>query len=124
MPHITAYLTRNISEVMDIPRLLADIVAAVHAADPKEFPLPGLRARSVVSEHWHAADGNPDNATIHVELRLIAGRSDELLAKVAASVLDMCEKSASRYAGKPMSLSVEFADMARSHYYARNSLKA
>lgn len=124
MPHITAYLTKNVARTMDVRGLLAGIVTAVHETDPKGFPLAALRAKSVVSEQWYAADGNPDNATIHVEMHLLAGREDALLARVAANILDACEAAARPFAGRPLSLSVEFVDMTRSHYSARSTLKA
>lgn len=124
MPHITAYLTKNVAETIDVQGLLASIVVAIHETSPKDFSPVALRAKSVVSEHWHAADGNSDNATIHVEMHLLAGRDETLLRRVATNILDACETATRPYAGKPLSLSVEFVDMARSHYIARNAIKA
>lgn len=123
MPHITAYLTENVAAIMDVRGLLGCIVTAIHETDPQSFPLAGLRAKAIVSECWYAADGNPENATIHVEMHLLAGRDDALVMKVAANILDACEKAARSFAGKPLSLSVEFVDMARSRYSARSTIK-
>lgn len=122
MPHIAVHLTQNIAGLLDMDSMLEGCVRAVHDTAPEEFPLSGLRARAAVSSSWYAADGNPENATIHVELHLIAGRDAGLCKRVAEAVLDDLQaRTGPAYAGKPLSLSVEFFEMERRNYFARNT---
>ena len=83
MPHLTVEYTANLDRSLNVPELV-DTLHAV-AASIEAFPLAGIRTRAVRIEHFRFADGHPDNAWVHVVLRIAHGRT--LAVKQAAGEL-------------------------------------
>ncbi|MEQ8661885.1 MAG: 5-carboxymethyl-2-hydroxymuconate isomerase [Gammaproteobacteria bacterium] len=73
MPHLTIEYTANLDHRLDVPALIATLHAA--AAAIEAFPLAGIRTRAVRLAHYRFADGHPDNAFVHLTLRIAHGRS-------------------------------------------------
>lgn len=76
MPHLTVEYTANLEPVLRLPALLA----ALHdtAAGIEAFPFAGLRTRAERRDHWLVADSHPDNAFVHLILRIAHGRTLEV----------------------------------------------
>ncbi|MEQ8233961.1 MAG: 5-carboxymethyl-2-hydroxymuconate Delta-isomerase [Gammaproteobacteria bacterium] len=76
MPHLTIEYTANLDHRLDVPALIETLHAA--AASIEAFPLAGIRTRAVRHAAYRFADGHPDNAFVHLTLRIAHGRSLEL----------------------------------------------
>lgn len=84
MPHIVIEYTANLEAELNLPAL----IEALHkvAAGIEAFPLAGLRTRAERRDHYLIADGHPDNAFIHLSLRIAHGRTLEV-RKAAGDLL-------------------------------------
>lgn len=110
MPHQIVEYSANLEGVIDV-RALVDCLHAA-ALETGIFPLAGLRTRAVRRDVYRIADGHPDNAFVHVLLRIRYGRSladreraaDEI-SKALFAFLD--DVSASR----PLAISLDIQDI-------------
>lgn len=73
MPHQIVEYSANLEDVIDVSALINCLHEAALATGI--FPLAGLRTRATRREHYRIADGHPDNAFVHVLLRIRFGRS-------------------------------------------------
>ncbi|MDH5344551.1 MAG: 5-carboxymethyl-2-hydroxymuconate Delta-isomerase, partial [Gammaproteobacteria bacterium] len=75
MPHQIIEYSANLDSRMDIQALIDGMhEAALHV---EGLPMGGLRTRAARRENFHVADRHPDNAFVHMILKLGHGRSTE-----------------------------------------------
>ena len=72
MPHIIVEHSANLADHLAVDGLLSGLHAA--ALETGIFPLGGLRSRAAERTLYRIADGDPDNAFVHVVLRIGHGR--------------------------------------------------
>ncbi|MFO1351088.1 MAG: 5-carboxymethyl-2-hydroxymuconate Delta-isomerase [Gammaproteobacteria bacterium] len=72
MPHIVVEYSTNLAPRIDVAALLRALHRA--ALDTGVFPIGGLRTRAAPRQDYVIADGHPDNAFVHVTLRIGHGR--------------------------------------------------
>lgn len=75
MPHIWVEYSANLSDALNVPRLLRTVQDAV-IDDGSIFPFAGARTRAVPVENYLIVDGHPDNGFVHVLVKIGPGRSD------------------------------------------------
>jgi len=110
MPHITIEYTANLEPELDVPALIAALHAT--AATIEAFPLAGLRTRSERREHFRVADGHPDNAFVHVVLRIAHGRPLDVRKAAGDALFDsLCRSLASIEAHRPLAVSFEVQEI-------------
>lgn len=110
MPHIIVEYSSNLDKSMDVPALLN----ALHQAmiDTGSAPLEGIRTRAERREHYCVADRNPDNAYVHIVVRMREGRPKEVYQKVAEMLMAAAEKSLEQTLQKhPMQLALEMHEI-------------
>lgn len=75
MPHMTVDYSANLEEQIDIRALCQ----ALHRAmvETGMFEIGGIRVRALRVDHCVIADDDPQNAYVHLSLRVGAGRSVE-----------------------------------------------
>ncbi len=110
MPHQIVEYSANLDDALDIDALLACVHEA--ALGTGIFPLAGLRTRAVRRDHYRIADGHPDNAFVHVLLRIRFGRSLADRERAADAISDALfgflePVSASR----PLAISLDIQDI-------------
>lgn len=125
MPHQIVEYSANLEDAIDIDALLACVHEA--ALGTGIFPLAGLRTRAVRRDHYRIADGHPDNAFVHVLLRIRFGRSladRERAADVISQALFGFLEPVS--AVRPLAISLDIQDIDphtnRKHNNLRNYL--
>jgi 5-carboxymethyl-2-hydroxymuconate isomerase len=110
MPHQIVEYSANLEDVFDIDALLA----CVHEAALKTgiFPLAGLRTRASRRDHYRIADSHPDNAFVHVLLRIRFGRSladreraADTISRALFDFLDPVSQS------RPLAISLDIQDI-------------
>jgi len=76
MPHLTVEYTDNLAE----PRMseLLSALNAVLIAHGDIYPIGGIRARALKLTEYVVADGQHDDAFVHVTLKIGTGRSEEV----------------------------------------------
>ncbi|MGN6451325.1 MAG: 5-carboxymethyl-2-hydroxymuconate Delta-isomerase [Brucella intermedia] len=110
MPHRWVEYSANIEKEISVPQLLETVQDAL-IDDGSIFPLAGARTRGVRVDNYLVVDGHPDNAFVHVLLRVASGRSevDRKAAgeRVFAKVKD---NLAALMASRPLGLSVQMEE--------------
>lgn len=110
MPHIWVEYSANIEKEIDVPQLLETVQKAL-IDDGSVFPFAGARTRGVRVDNYLIVDGHPDNAFVHVLLRIAAGRSeaDRKAAgdRVFSNVKDYLSQIMAR---RPLGLSVQMEE--------------
>jgi 5-carboxymethyl-2-hydroxymuconate isomerase len=111
MPHLIVEYSANLDALLDIPQL----IVAVHAAaiETGVFPLGGIRTRAARRDVFRIADGHPDNAFIHIQARIGAGRRDEIREAAAGHIFAALKaQTAELFARHPLGLTMEVVEIA------------
>jgi len=121
MPHITVEYSANIREKVG-PQNLVD---RVHEAALRTgvFPIGGTRTRAVERSCYRIADGHPDNAFVHVVLRIRHGRDLETRRKVADEVFaELCKFLEPLFQSSPLGISLEIQEIDPAVSLKKNNL--
>ena len=121
MPHITLEYSHNLEKRAD----LEAVARRVHEAALATGVLPekGLRTRMERREVYHIADGHPDNAFVHVVVRLGHGRDQETRRRVGEAVFSaLADALAEDQATNPLALSCEVQEIHPDLSWKRNNL--
>lgn len=110
MAHIVIEHSDNLRGRLDVPQL----VRALHQAalGTGIFPIGGLRTRAYETSAYCIADGDPENAFVHVSIRVGHGR--DLATRRAACeriFAAACDHLASLFQSRPLAISVEMAEL-------------
>jgi len=123
MPHFTIEYSSNLDPDID----LRGIVDAVHqcAVDSGLFKVGGIRVRTSRHEIYKIADGNPENAFLHVRANILEGRSvadRERLGNSMIGAVDGLLVNAGKKRG--IALSVEVSEIDHNMSFKKNALHA
>lgn len=121
MPHVVVEYSANLEEQLDIRALLKKIHDAVLASGV--FKVSALRTRAERREVYVIADGDPDNAFIHVDVRMGPGRDATTRMSISQGVLDtIVAETREVFARTGLGLSVEVREIDNSAAVRRNNL--
>ena len=110
MPHFLVEYSENIEAALDIPRLFERLTET--AVETGVFALAGIRCRALPRARYRLADGHPDNAFLHLQLRIRAGRPlEDRKAAGEAIFATLSDHLAPIFAERPMMLSFEIAEI-------------
>ncbi len=123
MPHFVIEYSANLEPDID----LRVIVDAVHksAVDSGLFKIGGIRVRTLKHEIYKIADGNPENAFLHVRANILEGRAvedRERLGNTTIAAVDALLGNAHKKRG--IALSVEVSEIDHNMSFKKNSLHA
>jgi 5-carboxymethyl-2-hydroxymuconate isomerase len=93
VPHLTLEYSANLANddsIGTLCRKLAQCLDAQRENDQRVYPLGGIRVRAVRCEQYCIADGRPDAAFLHANLKIGAGRSES--AKTATGNTTICTR--------------------------------
>jgi 5-carboxymethyl-2-hydroxymuconate isomerase len=123
VPHITIEYSANLETDTDISNLVHTIHEVALASGV--FEVAAVRTRAARRDVYEIADGDPDNAFIHVELSVAPGRDAAVRQGVAKSVLDALTKlTEARATRSGLALSVEVREIDNATAQRRNNLHA
>ncbi len=110
MPHIQIEYSANLAGQLDFPvflRALRDSALATGV-----FPLGGIRVRAYQADHYVVADGHPDNAFVHIVLRVGHGRDLETRKRACETIFAAaCAQLQQLYASIPLGISLEMQEV-------------
>ncbi|MDG3087822.1 5-carboxymethyl-2-hydroxymuconate Delta-isomerase [Vibrio hannami] len=86
MPHLIVEYSANIEDELDVPELLK--VLNETAVSTGVFPLGGIRSRAIRCEHFRVAEGDPENAFIHLTTKVGNGRPEEVLKQAGDTIFE------------------------------------
>ena len=90
------------------------MVAAVHKAmlATGTFEIGGVRTRAERRDHFMVADGDPENAFIHVTARIGPGRSAEVKKAASAAILAALEPLIEKaFQSRGLGITIEVAEL-------------
>lgn len=122
MPHQIIEYSANLAPELDIDGL----VAVLHetAAGIDAFPPAGLRTRAGKREHYRVADNHPDNAFVHVVLRIAHGRSLTVQKAAGDKIFAaLCDYLAPIQSKSPLAISFEMQEIDPDRRWKKNNLR-
>lgn len=133
MPHFLVEYSANIEDELALPRLFERLTET--AVETGVFEMAGIRCRALPRAQYRVADGHPDNAFVHVQMRIGAGRSVETRRAAGEAIFAALNDHLARlFAERPLMLSFEIAEIhpelnfkksnIREHIKARTSQEA
>ena len=121
MPHITIEYSANLAGKVDFPRFLAVVQESALATGV--FPVGGIRVRAYQADHYRIADAHPDNAFMHVMLRVGHGRSVETRRRACEAIFGtICEQLETLYRAMPLGISLEMQEIDPAFSFKKNNL--
>jgi 5-carboxymethyl-2-hydroxymuconate isomerase len=110
VPHILIEYSANLRESVDFPEFLLTLRSA--ALTTGVFPLGGIRIRAYEAAHYLIADGHPDNAFVHIMLRVGHGRDLETRKRACDAIFAAaCEHLDALYRRTPLGISLEMQEI-------------
>jgi len=123
VPHQIVEYSSNLESQVDIAamiRLLHETVAGIDA-----FPRAALRTRVARRDQYCIADHHPDNAFVHVLLRIASGRSPEVKKAAGDRIFRvLCDYLAPVQASTPLGISFEIQEIDPVFRWKKNNLPA
>ena len=121
MPHLIIEHSANLKSRMDLSALARRLHVAALATGV--FPEKGLRTRLATRNDYWIADDHPDNAFIHLVLRIGFGR-DLATRKSAGDAIfkALCEGAADDQKRNPLALSCEIQEIDPELSWKKNNL--
>lgn len=124
MPHLTVEYTDNLPN----PRIkeLLKALNGVLLARPDIYPVGGLRARAYCLNEYELADStHPDDAFVHVTLKLGAGRSEEVKKATGDALFAVLTTHfADEFARRGLMLSQEIQEFSEAGTWKKNNIHA
>ena len=121
MPHIIVEYSANIRGRL-APE---DLLGRVHEAALRTgvFPIGGTRTRAAERSCYRIADGHPDNAFVHVVMRIAQGRDLETRRRVGEEVFrEVCNYLEPILQQSPLGISLEVQEIDPAVSLKRNNL--
>jgi 5-carboxymethyl-2-hydroxymuconate isomerase len=119
--HIVIEYSAGLRGRLELPAFLA----AVHQAalSTGVFPIGGIRTRAYEAEHYVIADGHPDNAFVHLSLKVGHGRDLETRKRACETIFEAaCRHLAPLFEALPIGISLEMQEIDPVLTYKKNNL--
>lgn len=121
MPHFILEYSSNLAGELDVPVLFRTLHKT--AMDTGVFPLAGIRFRARRCDEYLIADGNPDNAFVHMELKLGHGRPTDVRRDVGEKLFAaLCEFLDPVFHRRPLGISFEIGELPPDLSYKKNNM--
>lgn len=122
MPHFILEYSANLDNSIEFADLFGQLTDTAVATGV--FPLAGIRCRAHRSDHYRIADGNPDFGFAHLQVKLGAGRPDEVKAAAAEAIFStLSEYFKPLYETQGLALSFEMTELPVTLKYNHNNLR-
>ena len=122
MPHLIIEYSANLEKQTDIQELVDGLHRTAMGIDG--LPVGGLRTRAQKREYFQVADRHPDNAFVHLVLKLGHGRTleerREFGEALFATLCDLLEPVAST---SPLAISFEIQEIHPELTWKQNNLR-
>ena len=121
MPHQIVEYSANLEDKVDIGELLLLLHETVAGIDA--FPRAALRTRAARREQYRIADIHPDNAFVHVLLRIASGRSLQVKKDAGERIFQaLCDFLAPVQTAGPLGISFEIQEINPELRWKKNNL--
>ncbi len=122
MPHVIVEYSGNLDTSIDIGTLTADLHRVV--IDSGLAETVAVRTRAERREVYRVADGDPNNAFVHITARLREGRTRAQRHALGQSLLEAANgRLEPAYARHPLALTVEVHEIDPDMTFRRNTIR-
>jgi 5-carboxymethyl-2-hydroxymuconate isomerase len=121
MPHAIIEYSANLEGQLDFGSFLTALRDSALATGV--FPIGGVRVRAYRADHYVIADGHPDNAFVHIMLRVGHGRDLDTRKRACEAIFaTACEQLADLYKRIPLGISLEMQEVDQVLTFKQNNL--
>jgi len=122
MPHQIIEYSANLESRVDIQNLVDGLHDNAMGIDG--LPLGGLRTRAVRRENYQVADQHPDNAFVHMILKLGHGRDEATKKAFGEAIFNaLCELLEPVSSTSPLAISFEIQEIDAVLTWKKNNLR-
>lgn len=122
MPHIWIEHSANLEGKLDLPLLLTGIHCA--AVNTGMFAEGAIRTRLQAIDQYRVGDGHPDNAFVHVVIRIAAGRDLQARKQIGESMFaELCRLLERQFDSMPLGLSLEVQELDATLNFKQNNVQ-
>ena len=121
MAHIVIEYSANLRGQLDLPGFLRSVHEAALATGV--FPIGGIRTRAYEAQHYVIADANPDNAFVHISLRVGHGRDIDTRKRACEAIFAAAVKELEGvYERLPLGIALEMQEIDPVLTFKKNNL--
>ena len=121
MPHQIIEYSANLESRLDIQSLVDGLHEAAMGIDG--LPVGGLRTRAARRDRYQVADRHPDNAFVHLVLKLGHGRSEEKRREFGEALFAvLCKLLEPFQSTSPLAISFEIQEIHPTLNWKKNNL--
>jgi 5-carboxymethyl-2-hydroxymuconate isomerase len=121
MAHIIIEYSANLRGQFDLDGFLGAVHGAALATGV--FPIGGIRTRAYSAEHYVIADGNPENAFVHISLRVGHGRDVETRKRACEAIFAVaCQQLGALFERLPLGIALEMQEIDPVLTFKKNNL--
>jgi 5-carboxymethyl-2-hydroxymuconate isomerase len=121
MAHIVVEYSANLRGQFDLDGLLKAVHEAALATGV--FPIGGLRTRAYEAQHYVIADANPDNAFIHINLKVGHGRDLPTRKRAGEAVFAVaCQQLSALSERLPLGIALDMQEIDPVLTFKKNNL--
>ncbi|MGH8780873.1 5-carboxymethyl-2-hydroxymuconate Delta-isomerase [Paraburkholderia sp.] len=128
MPHLTLEYSSNLADEDSIRRLCEKLTRCLDAqrdGDAHVYPLGGIRVRALRCEQYFIADGRPDAAFLHANLKIGSGRSESVKKATGDALFELIKQHfATEFDAQGLALSMEISEFSETGTWKHNNLHA
>ncbi len=121
MPHFILEYSANLDDDLDLDGLFK----ALHgtAMETGVFALGGVRFRAHRCEHYLVADGDPDNAFVHLTARIGRRRDPDVRREIGEQLFNsLVEHLDGLYRQRPLAISFEVTELTFGLSFRKNNI--
>lgn len=123
MPHFILEYSSNLDKDLDVSSLFEKLHKTT--IDLSEFPTSGIRSRARRCEEYRIAEGNPENAFVHLTMKIGAGRSITVKKTVADRIFDTLTAFLQQiYDNRSLSIGFELIELHPELTYKKNNIES
>jgi 5-carboxymethyl-2-hydroxymuconate isomerase len=134
VPHLTLEYSANLADtshssgaqrIGELCNVLAQCLSEQRDNGQPVYPLGGIRVRALRCEQYCIADGRPDAAFLHANLKIAAGRSDAVKKATGDALFAVIKQYfATEFAQQGLALSLEINEFSEAGTWKHNNLHA
>jgi 5-carboxymethyl-2-hydroxymuconate isomerase len=121
MAHIVIEYSANLRGQFDLDGFLRAVHGAALATGV--FPVGGIRTRAYEAQHYVIADANPDNAFVHISLRVGHGRDVDTRKRACEAIFAVaCQQLGDVFERLPLGIALEMQEIDPVLTFKKNNL--
>ena len=116
MPHLTIEYTANLDEFAGDRSLLLSLHQLLHSV--AGIDIHNCKSRWRMMDEWLVGDGSTSSAFVHLDIRFLEGRPQDVKHAVGAGALELLrEHFAGASEDRDLQITVEVLDIRRAFYF-------